>query len=611
MRSGNTPCRSDAPCLGGWGLALGLALAWTAALACGPSASAVSADTGAPSAGEAQRVYAQARTAVEAWDPTVVEEMDLPGPVSITLRLEGGVLARAVVAEGGPQAVREAMSVLMERAESRLPFAKDATWPEPVRRLSGLMQIGVELGGPLVPLSIEQLADATLQISPGLDGVAVRIGDRAGAGMPSRMLEDGVEAALVLRSLVSELTGDPALGVVAPEELRREHGVRFYRFGVTHLAQTEPGSTPVFLFRGGEVVRGSELRGRDLVVFAEDLALHMMLRKPEGKVGDDPLGGTLRPIQGVFESERATPLQLALAALALERLASDERYDAAVRAGAREFVRRLALAAAAIGEGATDEASASVWSGLRASSAMFDAMAAGDGVLDAFLLECDRACDGALRRAEALGATVRPVTLWALATRARADESLRPRVRRMLRRSWSETGPERSVSLLPWAGWAELAMAEGGGEVEGEEALRRARMLVWMHQLDAADTGREAPDLAGGVVFTAGENPLPTWHTVRPVAFFASMLGDPRLTDREEAGREASRVLASVRFLRQLSVREAEAYAHRYRHRSMGGVRAALWDQRMPPEATAMTLITVCDTLDSLSRLAADADNGG
>ncbi|TVS01123.1 MAG: hypothetical protein EA423_10430 [Phycisphaerales bacterium] len=607
MRKDNTPCRPDASRR--LGARLGAALA--AALVCCLLGGAASADTGAPSPGEAQRVHAQIRAAVEAWDPSIAEEVDLPGPISITLRLEGRVLSRTVVAEGGPEAVREALSVLMDRAESRLPFQKDATWPEPVRRITGLMQIGVELGGPLVPLSLDQLADATLEISPGIEGVAVRIGERVGAGMPSRMLEDGVEPALVLRSLVSELSGDPALGVVSPDDLRREHGVRFYRFGVTHIAETEPGSSPVFLFRGGEVVRSSELRGRDLVVFAEDLALHLMMRKPREDGVADPLGGTLRPIQGVFESERATPLQLALAALALERLATGERYDAAVRAGARDFVRRLAVAGAAIGEEQTEETAAAVWSGLRASSAMFDAMVADDEGLEAFLRACDRVCDGALRRAEALGAMVRPVTLWALAERARGDESLRPRVRRMLARAWSETGPERSVSLLPWAGWAELALAEGRGEVEGEEALRRSRMMVWIHQLDAADTGLEAPDLGGGVVFTAGENPLPTWHTVRPVVFFASMLGDPRLTGREEASREASRVLASVRFLRQLSVREAEAYSHRYRHRSIGGVRAALWDQRLHPEATAMTLIAVCDTLDSLSKLAAAGDDEG
>lgn len=584
-------------------IALAACLLWIPTAAAGPN--------DAPEPATAHAVHREVRRAVELWDAAEIEPYDLPGPISITLRLEGRVLARAVAAEGGAEALREAVSLLMERAESRLPFPKDATWPEPVRRLAPLMQLGVELGGRPVPMEIDRLADATLRISPGLEGVAVRIGDRLGAGMPSRMLEEGVEPSLVLRSLVSELSGDPTLGVVSPEDLRREHGVRFYRFDVVHVAEVEPGAAPVFLFRGGEVVRSSELRGRELVAFAEDLALHLMMRKPREEGDADPLGGALRPIQGVFESENATPLQLALSALALERLATSERYDPGIRRGAADFVRRLAVAAAAIGEEETDEASAAVWSGLRAASPMFDAIVADDEAIESFLLACDRAVDGALRRAEALGATVRPATLWALAERSRADEDLHPRVRRMLRRVWSETGPERSVSLLPWAGWAELALAEGREEVEGEEALRRARIMVWMHQLDAADTGREAPDLAGGVVFTAGENPLPTWHTVRPVSFFASMLGDPRLTEREEAGREASRMLASIRFLRQLSVRETEAYAHRYRHRSMGGVRAALWDQRLHPEATAMTLIVVCDTLDSLSKLASGDDDGG
>jgi hypothetical protein len=103
-----------------------------------------------------------------------------------------------------------------------------------------------------------------------------------------------------------------------------------------------------------------------------------------------------------------------------------------------------------------------------------------------------------------------------------------------------------------------------------------------------------------GIVFTASRNPLPTWHSARPIAFMATMLGDDRLTGGDEFARELNQLLGSLRFLRQLSAGEAEGHMYRSPRRAMWGVRASVWDQRMPPEATALTLLTVCETVRSL-----------
>ena len=81
------------------------------------------------------------------------------------------------------------------------------------------------------------------------------------------------------------------------------------------------------------------------------------------------------------------------------------------------------------------------------------------------------------------------------------------------------------------------------------------------------------------------------------------MLGDPRLTTPAETPAEIVRLIASMRFLLQLSARGSECAFYPRADLAAGGVRAALWDPRMPPEATAMTMLAVAEFLRSLDAL--------
>jgi hypothetical protein len=83
------------------------------------------------------------------------------------------------------------------------------------------------------------------------------------------------------------------------------------------------------------------------------------------------------------------------------------------------------------------------------------------------------------------------------------------------------------------------------------------------------------------------------------------MLGDQRLTEDAEVPQETMRLLESLRFLRQLTADEAECHMYKDPAKALGGVRNSLFDQRMPPEATAMTLLAVCETIKSLEAIKA------
>jgi hypothetical protein len=60
-----------------------------------------------------------------------------------------------------------------------------------------------------------------------------------------------------------------------------------------------------------------------------------------------------------------------------------------------------------------------------------------------------------------------------------------------------------------------------------------------------------------------------------------------------------------VRFIRQLTMDEWSGFAAVDPAMAAGGVRASLWDSKESPEATALGLITVCNTLESLGAMTA------
>ena len=188
-----------------------------------------------------------------------------------------------------------------------------------------------------------------------------------------------------------------------------------------------------------------------------------------------------------------------------------------------------------------------------------------------------------------------------------------------LRSIHRSVGPNMLVTQMPWLGLAEIGAANealGGGMPQWEvplpaaPGLRQVRTQVWEHQLRSDVLPAERQDFAGAIVFTTTKQPLPTWQAARPLAFIATMLGDPRLTEEKEVPAELARLLASLRFLRQLTADEAECHMYKDPAKAIGGVRNSLFDQRMPPEATAMTLLTVCETLRSLDAIKQRQDAG-
>jgi hypothetical protein len=513
-----------------------------------------------------------------------------------------GAASRLAELAGDAGVLSAAATDAMATAQRSLAPRPDALVTEQMRVLAAELTISVELAGPLTPLSEGDLANPDATLRPGLGGLAARVGDEWAVVFPSELVATGTPAGIRLPAMAAGLIGDPTLGIELPTDLARQHGVTFYRFEVVHVAGVGAGGSAAFLTRGSVVVETSTVTTPGLVRFAESLLGHFEATwiDDDRKLG---LRGTIDAPRGVATPALASPMQQSLAALSLLNLADTPLVSADVRARARKLARKIMIDLHEVDPVEVAPADDGVATAM-AWVVLWRLDAVNDDQLRPFFETCESmlAQHAAADRGETTANVAEAVLVWALAERARHTGKDQDIAARDLDALTSATRPGGLVGLMPWIGWAEVSLA-GDGPIPSAAALRRVREQVWEHQLTFQDTGLADRDLAGGVVFTSGIASLPTWATARPTVFCATMLGDPRLTTPTDAPGEVVRLISAMRFLMQLAAREPGCKMYPRADLARGGVRAALWDPRMPPEATATTLLSVCEFLRALEAI--------
>ncbi|MBX3363213.1 MAG: hypothetical protein KF866_00485 [Phycisphaeraceae bacterium] len=537
--------------------------------------------------------FNEVRSRVVAWNLDPVE-VDLGAhPVQVTLRYQGEVVGRAIGLPGqSTSPINQALTEAMRQATERLPLPRDATRSSTLASLAREITIGIEIARTLTPMAEEALAEATLLLSPGIEGAAARLGENLLCTFPSVFLEQDRAPSLAAISMVTRLSGDSSLGLRPLRVLQAEHGFTFYRFGVVHVAQLAPGGEAEFLHRSGRVY-SQQVTGAMLTQWADMLARHLVARI---EFHDDiaTASGTFDPRSGVRGP--ATLSQRAIAAWALVEHA--ERQDEGQRERIRRVVRALALGAASdmTRNEAPDPSAAGLWLGVLAM------LGSDDDRLHDFAHRCR---DEALRTAEAAGGRpARIASAWGLVHDGRAGHAPSMEAgRRAARLLVAELPPGELVSAMPFLGDALMGSAGSDALTAGVAPLRQMRSMVWANQVGYADAGALNPDVVGGITFTRGQAALPSWHGARAMAPIATMLGDDRFTPDDEFPAEMSRLFSALRFLRQLTADEWVVHAYAAGDAASGGVRAALWDQRMPMDATALTLLSVTRTLESLDSI--------
>jgi predicted secreted protein len=551
-------------------------------------------------------------------DAPAPQGLERLGACCVTLRLDHHVIGRAYDFAGGPDSFVRVARAAITQAEPRLPVGHDATAEQQLKDAAARIAISLELAGTLIPTRFATFAEADAALEPGLDGIAARFGEKIAGVFPAAMLTMNRTPGESLAGAISDASGDVTLAIAGSPKneagaIAAERNATYYRFRVVHLAQPDAGLSPEFLIRGGRIVNPTDITTPTLHQFARALADNLVYRAKHAAGGQ--MLGTLAPAQGRYITASADPIEQSMAAAALCEYAlllkaapAKPAADAPDSTDLCAMARQLLLKNLA--PSTDDPVTAAAWliaddAQLRLSNQPLDIDAKSSAKLGAAVASAFDTESGWLKEVPAKHRSLLALAMTIESQRPGLDQAeaeLRhKRAESAVRTIYRDTDPKNLVSQMPWLGKAELLLAGDAKEIPATPALRNMRDLVWKYQLTPEDAGTTGQDLIGGIVFTTSRNPLPTWLTVRPIIFLAQMAADPRLTDDKEKFPELSHLLAAMRFLRQLMLDDASAYSAEDPAAAIGGIRSSLWDQRQPVDATALTLMAVCEALKTLT----------
>lgn len=589
----------------------------------------------APNTDESLAAYSLVEKWVRDWEvPQTANGAPRCSGACVTLRLNGAFLGRGEDITGDDLTIIRAARAALSRAEEKFSARRDALENQRRKEIAERITISLELAGPLVPFRAETYPEVDLGISPGLLGIGARFGEKLDVLFPSEIRAGNFTPGEALRAAVSTASGDSTLAIAdtiqgQPGRLAKDRGAVFYRFRVSHLAQCAEGSGPMFLHRG-QLISPAISKRDELVRFAGCLSRNLAARVEDQPAVGTFVRGTYHPCSTTGELTAATISERALLLYSLKRYSRSTWASGNDATHAAEAIKILESEVVVQGENlaAKNEMEVTIARLLRLLATLEDGtllrkvneVAKHDTSQSTNAPATDTPVStesrGIAERQQLAGHATQidldaiPIQLRGLGSlcRARAarafnDEESLNAARASIRSVYRDTRPGMIASHMPWLGWAELAVTDAGQPVAAAAALREMRDLLYEHQVKPEDTGEDDRDMAGGFIFTGSRTPLPTWHSARPLAFLATMLGEPRLTDEAERMRELTRLMHGLRFIRQLTADEACGHAYEVPSRAMWGVRSSVWDQRQPIEATAMSLLAVCEAIDAIDAM--------
>lgn len=537
----------------------------------------------------------------------------------VTLRLDGAVIGRAEAVatddSAGHGVIEEALAAAMTQAQERVSAERDALWLDRMKQIGRDAIVTLELGGVAIPVDVASFPEAATMVSPGVAGVGARVGTgptaRTSLVFPSAMVGAGMDAGAALASASADALGESDAALAGAAVLSGR-GVRFLAFQTVWVTEVGDDRVGMILHRGGRVYETRDVNTP-------------MLRQLGGRLADvlaHPPPSTHAESNSAAEQRSRASFGAAMSAYALACWAATPGSGSDEQRLAWADSARQALVDASPALEQAQPAAAALWVMVGACLAPApnsagpaeDERIARGRAGEALVRTLGRALDGAPAAPgtgpeRAVSPPVAAMLAWAGAWRGGAlgDPDLVELAGRVLRDAYARTPAGEWVGLMPWAGWAEQELAvarqrQGGPRaIEGATALRDIRDLVWKHQVGQGDVGPDDRDLVGGIVFTRGRQPLPTWQSLRPLASIATMLGDPELTPEAEFPGQVLRLLTSLRFLRQLCADES---AMTWADGPAWGVRAATWTDEQPEEATSLGLLVISHTLRSLDAVA-------
>lgn len=575
------------------------------------------------------------------------------GGVSIVLRLVGEIIGRGTVTnDAAPGTNPETLGVLLQRAariaiqeaDRRIRIDNDVLRDDRIRLTAREITVSLELAGMLIPIEPESFDDLERDLIPGIDGTAVRIGEELAVTFPGTLLSTNTPLRLAFSKVASQAGGDVTLGLDEPKKLRTQHAARYYRFRTTHLAQTAPTAGPVFLVRGSRFVDATRISTAELRLMAYRLTTHLLSRE-WNEPGEYGMRGLYEAWSGQYSPAFAGAVDQLTAAFALRNYAAAPGVDPQRAIDARSLAGRIIRA---IGKVEPDESPINENPVACALFVITESLNPRPGETTSLTpppappnsnplySDARRTVLASYNSLTGFTDTVplaaRGVVAYALVELAAVEPvgGLRDEAVSLaesaVRRAYRDSPEGLLISQMPWLGFAERRLANikpaaaATSDLPAAVSLRLMRSDLWKHQIAPTDTVASevqggSPDLIGGIVFTGvlanrggSSSAAPgnaTWQSAQALAFIPAMLTDARLTPAEERPLELARLIASLRFIRQLQIDESAMWMIPVPSRALGGIRATLWDARLPSDATSMSLLAVAETLraiDAMSR---------
>lgn len=592
-----------------------------------PPSSIAPPTTGNTSSPEvAMNAYKVADGWIRTWDSATGPDGPPLTAAAITLRMHNRIVGRGrAFATGAPDAgvLRRAVAEAMSETERRRPVSADALGLAQRVTDAADIAISVEIAGPLVPFEPATFAEVDLVVQAGLEGVAVRIDEKLTGVFPAAMLLSGGSPADAVCGAISEASGDPMLAIKSaapsqPAALRKSHGVRLYRFAVTHLAQLTAKSQPSFLVRSQRLIEQQRIDGASLAKLRTTLAANLRTRVVSLQNAD---GSEILQVVGPYSASRgpatanaAPPETMAIVALAMRLHAVNSPIDSAER----EDFEWLS------GELARSAMQAQTPMSIVTAASVVACMAAECAVNSQTRTTFEPAFEVLLTAIDEKGtwhASVpddrRGLVAFGLASEATRGGALeragpyRTRANAAIVSVMKEASTVAMSANMPWLYFADRELRRDDASNPASPTASRTTAFLafrdgmWNSQMTVDDAGDEGPDLVGGFAFNDPRSPLPTALGLRVLPFFAAMLADPAATREEERLPQLIRILRSARFLHQLTTDEWSGYSAADPKTAFGGVRAAFWDDTLDPETQAIALLSMDEIAAALRLMAA------
>lgn len=561
--------------------------------------------------------------------------------VHATLRFDGVTLGQRTEAVEAPLAARAAdkptdIGPLLVKAiggaldEARKTAVQIASepggrrMPTDLAQLAPLLVLDLQFAGPPTRIQVQSASDLPDAFVIDLHGLAMARDEKWAWLFAGTAIAGNVSLRGQLARLLADLKYPPEQVL----KVGQADGPPLYRFACVHLVRPRAGAPLTELYRGKTITAGQPASQRQVQNFADRWADHLLGRVDE----QGRFRGTYHPTADRNEPALAGATDAALASFALSRYARLEHVDEQRRQRIADTARR-ALGAAAVDAGfaATEPGAAPPNTALAAAA---DAATLLIGLLEtpgmadekelrdrcaAALIAAQKGGGGFRVRPHAqAGDASRPVTaLICYALVRMYDQTREPdyldAARRGLVALWRDTDATRAASAMPWALLAELNLLERGKASPGLLIARRACDEIWKSQvpapthaapIDPAADDYTPRDTVGGFGLDSQLVPEPTWQSAGMLTALGAALPIESFVGANQRARWVVDGTTGLAFLHQLTMTdEAMWYVHNPT-RALGGVRAAMWDNRQPLPATAMALLAAAQWQHSLQAIA-------